>query len=68
MIDFTEAEMETIVDEHNKLRNDIATGALSAYYQANRMGAMIWDNELAAMIDLNIRKCAFGYDLCSSIQ
>lgn len=47
---------------HNKLRNDLATGKVKGFATAVRMGAMTWDEELASMVSLNIKRCEFGHD------
>lgn len=62
MIDFTLPEKAKILNVHNKLRNSLATGKVPGFNSAVRMGTMTWDDELAAMADLNIRRCTYGRD------
>lgn len=64
MIDFTLAEKSRILDVHNKLRNDVTTGKLIGFSPAVRMGTMTWDDELAAMAALNVKRCVYGHDEC----
>lgn len=68
MIDFTSAEKSNIADVHNKLRNDLATGKVPNFRSAAKMGTMIWDDELAAMADLNVRRCVYEHDACHNTQ
>lgn len=66
MINSTGTMRTAVLYAHNSFRNAVANGSLlPVYSKADRMGVMSWDDELASMIDLNIRSCNYGYDLCS---
>lgn len=64
MIEFNSTEKQHLVDQHNKLRYELATGNVLGYLSAARMGTMQWDDELTEMIDLNIKRCKYGHDQC----
>ncbi|CAD7091192.1 unnamed protein product [Hermetia illucens] len=52
------------VNEHNRVRNIIATGNLVGYYPAMRMATVTWDNELARLAEMLVKTCISSYDEC----
>ncbi|XP_058452431.1 venom allergen 3 homolog isoform X2 [Malaya genurostris] len=62
-----------IVDLHNQLRSNVATGkqlcTKSEYYpSAARMGTMVWNGELADIAAANARQCVYGHDKCRNTE
>lgn len=55
-----------IVSVHNKWRNQQALGQTPNYEPAVRMATMTYDDELAELAELNVRKCEFEHDSCSN--
>ncbi|XP_055379293.1 antigen 5 like allergen Cul n 1-like [Condylostylus longicornis] len=56
----------SIVNQHNELRNRIASGGLYKYNSASRMAEMKWSPELAIMAEFNVKRCLFEHDKCRS--
>lgn len=46
-----------ILDTHNKWRNTVASGKANGLPSASRMATIRWDEELAKLAELNIKKC-----------
>ncbi|XP_075167893.1 antigen 5 like allergen Cul n 1-like [Haematobia irritans] len=65
MIDL-EPYRDFILHEHNKRRNFIASGLLPGYYPASRMAALVWDEELEFLAELNVRTCVVDHDECKN--
>lgn len=61
-------QKQSIVDQHNKMRNDIATGQIAPFDTAKRMGEMKWDDELASLAELNTKRCVFSHDECRNTE
>ncbi|XP_043517092.1 venom allergen 5-like [Frieseomelitta varia] len=55
-------EKQTILDEHNRLRQLIALGQVSGQPSAANMREMIWDDELATMAQKWTNRCAEVHD------
>ncbi|ETN62170.1 venom allergen 5 [Anopheles darlingi] len=58
-------ELKTIIlDEHNKYRSTVATGGVKWLPKASKMTTMVWDDELAALAQLNANRCVQKHDAC----
>ncbi|KAK1118289.1 hypothetical protein K0M31_015331 [Melipona bicolor] len=55
-------EKQTILDEHNRLRQLVALGQVSGQPSAANMREMIWDDELATMAQKWTNRCAEIHD------
>ncbi|XP_043602415.1 venom allergen 5.02-like isoform X1 [Bombus pyrosoma] len=55
-------EKQTILDEHNRLRQLVALGQINGQPSAANMREMIWDDELAAMAQRWTNRCAEIHD------
>lgn len=53
-----------IVNFHNQKRNQVAGGNLPGFKSAVRMATIQWDNDLAYLAGLNVKKCKYGIDQC----
>lgn len=53
-----------ILQSHNEKRNSVAGGEISKHSPAVRMGTVQWDDELAFVAGLNVKKCEYGHDTC----
>ncbi|CAD7083425.1 unnamed protein product [Hermetia illucens] len=54
---------DLIIDKHNAYRNKFAKGALK-FEPAARMATMQWDDELAKLAELNVKRCKMKHDKC----
>ncbi|CAD7083424.1 unnamed protein product [Hermetia illucens] len=54
---------DLIVDKHNAFRNKFAKGELK-FEPAARMATMQWDDELAKLAELNVKRCKMKHDKC----
>lgn len=66
MVDMNDDMKKTILDAHNKLRNDIALGQVEHYDQAANMATLEWDDGLAAQAALNVHQCEMKHDDCKN--
>lgn len=64
MVPMDDAMKKALLDVHNKLRNDIATGKIAHYDQAANMMKLQWDDALAANAALNVHQCEMKHDNC----
>jgi hypothetical protein len=55
-----------ILAAHNKWRNIAASGKAKSLpgLTASKMATMQWDDELAKLAELNVRRCIFEHDQC----
>jgi hypothetical protein len=58
----TEEERRLILEEHNYLRQTVATGHVRGQPAAQNMQEMVWDDELAARAQLWASECTFAHD------
>lgn len=61
VVRLTKRQRDLIVQAHNKVRNRVA-GGTSALQPACRMATMQWDDELAALAELNVKQCEGSHD------
>ncbi|XP_025990766.2 venom allergen 3 [Solenopsis invicta] len=66
-------DKKTIVDEHNRLRQYVASGQESrgnpgAQYAAVEMKQMDWDDELAEIAQRWANQCVFQHDKCRNVD
>lgn len=66
MVPMTEEMKEAILDAHNKLRNDFATGKMPPFEPATHMATMEWDEDLAKAAAMNVHQCQMEHDDCGS--
>lgn len=64
MLFLSNADIQQIVDNHNMLRNRIATGAEIGFKKAVKMQALAWNEELAYLASLNVKQCQMAHDQC----
>lgn len=59
-----------ILATHNKWRNTAAQGKSSSLpgLTASKMATIQWDDELAKLAELNIKKCIFAHDQCENTK
>lgn len=62
--DITDSLKKLIVDMHNEKRDIIAGGGEKSLKPACRMATMEWDDELAALAELNVLQCKMKHDKC----
>ncbi|KAL5291485.1 Ag5r.2 family protein [Megaselia abdita] len=62
MLEMFPDRKDHILSRHNSIRNRAALGTLGE--QASQMPALKWDDELARLASLNVKKCEFGVDFC----
>ncbi|XP_053948655.1 antigen 5 like allergen Cul n 1-like [Anastrepha ludens] len=63
LITLTQANRNAIVNAHNVKRNLVAGGE-TKLEPACRMATMQWDDELAALAELNVKQCQLQIDDC----
>lgn len=56
MVGMNSPAQNALLDVHNKYRNEIALGNIPNYNSADNMATMQWDNDLANLCSLNVRK------------
>ncbi|XP_065362988.1 antigen 5 like allergen Cul n 1-like [Calliphora vicina] len=64
MVTITDSLKQVLVDAHNEKRNLIAGGGDANHSPACRMATMEWDDELAAIAELNVKQCQMNHDRC----
>jgi predicted aminopeptidase len=62
------AQKQQILNTHNALRNLIALGRLPNFSPARRMAQLQWDDQLAAIAELNTRQCKMAHDTCRNTR
>lgn len=67
-IKFTDEHKKIILDEHNKLRNNIAGGGQNGFNTASRMSTLKWNDEFEFLASANVRRCIFEHDKCRNID
>jgi hypothetical protein len=67
-IEITADLQQLILNLHNTLRSQIASGSLANFPTANRMAQVQWDNELAYLADLNSKQCKMRHDKCRNTR
>ncbi|XP_065365457.1 antigen 5 like allergen Cul n 1-like [Calliphora vicina] len=67
IIQITTALRTQIVNKHNELRNKIAQG-FDKFPTAERMAAMVWNNELAKLAEYNVKQCKMSHDQCRNTK
>lgn len=55
-----------ILDKHNYLRNNIASGKKKPFPAAVKMNGFEWDESLAYLAERNVKKCVMDHDSCFS--
>lgn len=55
-------ERRLILEEHNFLRQTVATGHIRGQPAAQNMQEMVWDDELAVRAQLWANECTFAHD------
>uniref|UniRef100_A0A1A9WYF9 SCP domain-containing protein n=1 Tax=Glossina brevipalpis TaxID=37001 RepID=A0A1A9WYF9_9MUSC len=58
----TEQEKQIILQEHNRLRQQVATGRYPGQPGAENMREIVWDNELAERAQKWAENCQFRHD------
>uniref|UniRef100_A0A1Q3FSG5 Venom allergen-1 n=2 Tax=Culex tarsalis TaxID=7177 RepID=A0A1Q3FSG5_CULTA len=53
-----------ILDLHNSLRSELASGKMEGFDGAERMPILEWDDELAKLAEHNARTCLYSHDDC----
>ncbi|XP_052862397.1 antigen 5 like allergen Cul n 1-like [Anopheles cruzii] len=53
-----------ILDRHNTLRAQLASGNLAGFKAAVRMPTLVWDESLASQAGNNARSCNYAHDAC----
>lgn len=71
MVTFNSAQIQAILDSHNKCRNDTAGGLVQGYQgerlpSAIKMAKVRWSPELARLAEYNVKTCVMAHDLCRS--
>lgn len=66
MITMTPELKQALLDKHNTLRNNIASGNLPNYKAAAKMPCLTWSDRLAERAMLNVRQCKMRHDSCRS--
>jgi len=64
IIPMSQSMKNTMVQEHNRVRNKLALGKVPQYPAASRMLEMSWDDELEATACEHIKYCQFDHDQC----
>lgn len=65
MLEMFPDRIDHILSKHNSIRNLIALGQMKPKFEeATRMPLIKWDNELARLASLNVKKCKFEVDFC----
>lgn len=59
---------QTLLNVHNKFRNQQALGQTPNYSPAAKMATMQWDPTLAALCELLDRNCTFAHDACRNTR
>lgn len=67
-VQFTDEHKKIILDQHNKLRNNIAGGGQNGFSTASRMSTMKWNDEFGFLASVNVRRCIYGHDQCRNID
>ncbi|CAH1113368.1 unnamed protein product [Psylliodes chrysocephalus] len=63
-ISLTNEDIRNIVDQHNSLRNKVATGRQTSQPSASNMNALNYNRELAYIAQCLTNKCKFAHDKC----
>ncbi|XP_065364813.1 antigen 5 like allergen Cul n 1-like [Calliphora vicina] len=64
LVHFDDKLKDVAVKAHNVKRNFIAGGGDGKHSPACRMATMEWDDELAAIAELNVKQCTMAHDKC----
>lgn len=59
---------QQIVDLHNELRQQQASGLTPGLDTAARMATIQWDDNLAYVAYLNAATCKYGHDGCRNLR
>lgn len=62
----TKEIQDALVEVHNHYRNQVALGKEPNFPAATNMAALTWDDELAQLAELNVRRCDYEHDDCMS--
>ncbi|XP_034230941.1 venom allergen 5-like [Thrips palmi] len=62
------SEKDDILNEHNKLRRQLANGELDGFASATDMETMKWDSELELVAQTWADQCAYGHDQCRHVE
>uniref|UniRef100_A0AAG5DK18 SCP domain-containing protein n=1 Tax=Anopheles atroparvus TaxID=41427 RepID=A0AAG5DK18_ANOAO len=60
----TPGRKAAILEQHNRQREQIASGLLPGYLSAYRMPQLYWDDELQLLAEANARSCVYAHDHC----
>lgn len=58
------SDIQLFLNEHNTLRNKIASGGQAGFLTASRMTTMVWNTEMAQLAALNVKQCQMKHDSC----
>jgi hypothetical protein len=67
-IQLTAEHKKIILEEHNKLRNNIAGGGQNGFNTASRMSTLKWNDEFEYLASVNVRRCLYQHDQCHNIN
>ncbi|XP_055609929.1 antigen 5 like allergen Cul n 1-like [Uranotaenia lowii] len=59
---------DMILEMHNTLRSELASGKMEGFAAAEKMAILDWDDELARVAEYNVRGCAYSHDDCRSTE
>ena len=73
IVPLNQSNIDSILDLHNQLRNNLALGEVIgldniSFKPAIRMATLQWDNELADLALLNAYQCKMEHDRCVNIK
>lgn len=63
-----EGKIDLILHLHNKYRSIQALGQQPGFLTASRMPTLKWNNELAYLCELNVKKCDNNHDNCHNTK
>lgn len=66
VLDLTSSDIELILDLHNDFRSQIAMGQIANFSSADRMPTVKWNNELAYLAELHVKKCSMAHTACQN--
>ncbi|XP_058448518.1 antigen 5 like allergen Cul n 1-like [Malaya genurostris] len=68
LIPMDDKTKELIMNLHNSLRSELASGKLEGFESAERMAVLEWNDELAKLAEYNTRTCLYTHDECRSTE
>ncbi|KAK3931368.1 Venom allergen 3 [Frankliniella fusca] len=64
----TDADRDSILSLHNKLRQELADGKLDGFASATDMETLKWDKELETIAQVWADQCDYGHDQCRHVE